>query len=283
MKNLIPRLIGMYLNILGVLAPRLAGKKGFMIFCRPFRPTLNPKQLEFLNSAERFTIEREGRTVQGYKWGSGEKKILFIHGWQSHTYRWKAYIEALSKDDHTIYAFDAPGHGLSPGNFLSLPVYSEMIEALVDKVGNIDTAVTHSMGSFSLLYSFHRKNELPIQSIVLMASPGEAKEFVNVFRSTLKLSDRTVKAVLEYFVWKYKVMPAYFSALKFSEKVTANALLIHDEGDDEASYEYVVGLSKVLKNARLVTTKGLGHNLKSPAIVKEVVDFISVRQEVDAD
>jgi hypothetical protein len=282
MKKLIPRLIGMYLNILGVVALRLAGKKGFMIFCRPFRSTLKPKQLEFLNSAEQFTIERDGTSVQAYKWGSGEKKILFIHGWQSHTYRWKAYIEALSKSDNTIYAFDAPGHGLSPGNFLSLPVYSEMIEALVDKVGKIDTAVTHSMGSFSLLYSFHRKNELPIQNIVLMASPGEAKEFVNVFRSRLKLSDRTVKAVLEHFVWKYRVMPEYFSALKFSESVTANALLIHDEEDAEASYEYVVGLSKVLKNARLVTTKGLGHNLKSPAIVKEVADFISMRQEVHA-
>ena len=280
MKKLIPQLIGLYLNILGIVAPRVAGKKGFMIFCRPFRSTLNQKQLDFLNSAVRFTIESDGRSVQAYKWGSGEKKILFIHGWQSHTYRWKAYIEALSKEEHTIYAIDAPGHGLSSGNFLSLPVYSEMIEALINHVGKIDTAVTHSMGSFSLLYSFHRKNDLAVQNMVLMASPGEAKEFVNVFRSTLKLNDRTVNAVLEYFVWKYKVMPEYFSALKFSESVRANALLIHDEGDDEAPYEYVVRLSKTLKNARLITTNGLGHNLKSPLIVKEVTSFITAAQEV---
>jgi pimeloyl-ACP methyl ester carboxylesterase len=279
MKNLITRLIGLYLNVLAIVAPRTAAQKGFLIFCRPFRLKMNAKQLEFLNSAEKFTVAYNGYSVQAYKWGNGKKKVLFVHGWQSHTYRWKAYIEALSKDDHTIYAFDAPGHGLSAGNFLSLPVYSDMIEALVNRVGKIDTAVTHSMGSFSLLYTFHRKTDFPVHNIILMAAPGEAKDFVDVFRSTLKLSDRTVNAVLKYFVQKYSVMPEYFSAVKFAESVNAKSLLIHDEDDGEAPYEYVVKLDQVLKNSRLVTTKGLGHNLKSSSIVKEVTDFITARKE----
>jgi hypothetical protein len=118
--------------------------------------------------------------------------------------------------------------------------------------------------------------------MILMASPGEAKDFITVFRSTLKLNDRTVNAVLKYFVAKYNVMPEFFSAVKFAPSANANALLIHDEHDDEAPYEYVVGLNKVLKNSRLVTTKGLGHNLKSASIVKEVTDFITQPQEVVA-
>jgi pimeloyl-ACP methyl ester carboxylesterase len=282
MKNLITRFIGMYLNFLGIVAPRLAGKKGFLLFCRPFRAPMNSKHHEFLNSADKFIVERDGRSVQAFKWGNGEKKILFIHGWQSHTYRWKAYIEALSREDHTIYAFDAPAHGMSEGNFLSLPVYSEMIEALIGQVGKIDTAVTHSMGSFSLLYCFHRNPNLPVNNMVLMAAPGEAKDFITVFRSTLKLNDRTVNAVLKYFVEKYNVMPDYFSALKFATSANANSLLIHDEEDDEAPYEYVVGLSKALKNSRLVTTKGFGHNLRSPSVVKHVTEFITQPQEVIA-
>jgi pimeloyl-ACP methyl ester carboxylesterase len=280
MKKLITRFIGIYLNVLGIIAPGLAGKKGFMLFCRPFRLRMNSKQLEFLNSAEKFTITSNGISVQAYKWGTGKKKILFIHGWQSHTYRWKAYMEVLSKEDHTIYAFDAPGHGLSQGNFLSLPVYSEMIEALISRVGKIDTAVTHSMGSFSLLYTYYRNNALPVQNIILMAAPGEAKDFIDVFRSTLKLNDRTVRLVLDFFVKKYNVMPEFFSAVKFAESVNANCLLIHDEQDDEAPYDYVVRLAEVLKDSRLITTKGLGHNLKSATVVKEVTDFINQRQAV---
>lgn len=275
MKTLITRMIGMYLNFLGIVAPKTAGKKGFLIFCRPFRAPLNSKQLEFLNSAEKFTIAHNDNSIQGYKWGNGEKKILFIHGWQSHTYRWKAYIESLSKNDYTIYALDAPGHGQSTGSFLSVPVYSDLIEKLTHQTGEIDTAVAHSIGAFSLLYTFYRKNDLKVNNIILMAAPGEAKDFVDVFRTTLSLNDRTVKLVTDHFMKRYNVTPEFFSAIKFADSVKAKSLLIHDEGDDEAPYQYAVQLSKALKNSRLITTQGFGHNLKSNSVVKEVSDFIA--------
>src|SRR5215207_10156996 len=101
MKTLLTRIIGLYLNALGFISPRAAGLKGFLLFCRPFRMLITQKQKEFFNTADRFTLEHEGTRIQGYQWGNGEKKILFLHGWQSHTYRWKAYIEALSKEDYT--------------------------------------------------------------------------------------------------------------------------------------------------------------------------------------
>ena len=281
MKTLITRIIGMYLNFLGIVAPRIAGKKGFLIFCRPFRSPLNSKQLEFLNSGEKFTIEHNENSIQGYKWGNGDKKLLFIHGWQSHTYRWKAYIESLSKDEYTIYALDAPGHGLSAGNFLSVPVYSDLIEKLIHQIGEVDTAIAHSIGSFSLLYTFYRKNDLKVNNLILMAAPGEAKDFVDVFRTTLKLTDRTIRLITDHFMQRYRVTPDFFSAIKFADSVNAKSLLIHDEYDDEAPYQYAVQLSSALKNSRLITTKGLGHNLKSNAVVKYVNDFIaSQAQEV---
>lgn len=274
MKTLITRMLGLYLDVLAILSPRTAATKGFLLFCRPFRTPITVKQKEFFNSSEKFNLQHEDFFIQGYRWGQGEKKILFLHGWQSHTYRWKAYIEALPKNEYTVYALDAPGHGLSSGNFLSVPLYSSLIEQFISELGNVHTVISHSLGSFSLLYTFHRLPELQIDRLILMAPPGEAKDFVSIFRKTLNISDRTLKLILDQFVSRYNVLPDYFSAAKFASAVPVKGLIIHDELDMEAPYHYTAQLKKAWKNSRVLTTTGLGHNLKSTSIVKEVLDFI---------
>jgi pimeloyl-ACP methyl ester carboxylesterase len=274
MKKLLVQLYGLYLNLLGTVSPKLAGEKGFLLFCRPFRLQISEKQQQFFNSAEKFMIDHEGQQVQGYRWGNGEKKILFLHGWQSHTYRWKAYIEALPKDQYTILAVDAPAHGLSPGKFLSVPLYSSLIETVIRDHGPIHTVAAHSLGGFTLLYTFYRFPLLPVNNIILMATPGEADDFISVFQTTLKINERTLGLIIDYFKKTYDVKPEFFSTIKFAPSINVNGLIIHDEDDPEAPYHYSTTLNKVWKRSRLVTTRGLGHNLKSTSIVKEVIDFI---------
>ena len=277
MKALMVRMLGLYLETLSFLAPAKAANKGFLLFCRPYRVPASPKQLGFFNSAEKFHLHHDGNTVQGYRWGQGEKKVLFLHGWQSHTYRWKPYIEALSKDEYTIYSLDAPGHGLSSGNFLTVPLYSGLIEKFILQHEDIHTVVGHSLGGFSLLHTFYHRPELPVDRIILLAPPGEAGDFIAVFQKTLRLSDRTVRLVVDEFAHRYQVTPDYFSARKFAAGLKVRGLIIHDEEDSEAPYAYSIPLKEVWKESRLVTTKGLGHNLKSPSVVNEVVNFIEER------
>jgi hypothetical protein len=85
MTKLITRLIGIYLNLLAWIAPRSAAERGFLLFCRPFRSPITEKQKEFFNTADKFVMTFEGVNIQCYKWGRGDKKILFLHGWKSHT------------------------------------------------------------------------------------------------------------------------------------------------------------------------------------------------------
>lgn len=274
MKTLMVRIIGLYLESLALISPSKAARKGFLLFCRPFRLKTNQKQLEFFDSGEKFIIDHQGFSVQGYRWGRGEKKILFLHGWQSHSYRWKLYIEALPKDEYTIYSLDAPGHGLSSGNFLTVPLYSSLIEKFVNEHKEVHTVVGHSLGGFSLLHAFYRYPEMPVDRVVLLAPPGEASDFISVFKKTLGLSDRTVKLVTDHFASRYQVPPDFFSARKFASRLKVKGLIIHDEHDVEAPYHYSIPLQEIWTQSRLVTTRGFGHNLKSPTVVKEVVDFI---------
>lgn len=274
MKSLAVKILGTYLDVMAHLAPAKAARQGFLLFCRPLRLPLNQKQLSFFNGSEKFRFNHEGFDIQGYKWGNGPKKVLFLHGWQSHTYRWKPYIESLSHDEYTIYSVDAPGHGLSSGNFLSVPLYSSLIENFIRSQGEIHTAVAHSVGGFSLLYALYRQRGLPVDRVILLAPPGEANDFIASFKQTLNVSDRTVSLVIKHFAQRYQVTPDFFSAHKFAQHIDVKGLIIHDEEDIDAPYRYALPLHHAWKGSKLITTKGYGHNLKSPAVIRQVVDFI---------
>src|SRR5688572_25427969 len=102
MKAIITKFAGWYINTLALVAPQQAGMAGFKLFCRPFRGTVTDYHRKFLNTADQFSFEHDGVNIQAYRFGNGPRKVLFLHGWQSHTFRWKAYIEALDKNEYTI-------------------------------------------------------------------------------------------------------------------------------------------------------------------------------------
>jgi pimeloyl-ACP methyl ester carboxylesterase len=170
---------------------------------------------------------------------------------------------------------DAPGHGLSGGDFLSVPVYSDLIQAFILGLGEVHTVIGHSLGGFSLLYTFHRHPLLPIRRIILMASPGEASDFVNVYRKALGLSDKAVSLISDEFVSRYNFGPEYFSAPKFAQSVNIPGLIIHDVTDIEAPYRHAEAIHESWSKSRLIKTEGLGHNLKSASVVEHVVNFVN--------
>ncbi len=103
MKALIPRIIGAGLNTLAYVAPAKTAHIGFELFCKPLRVPIKQKQKSFLDTAWQETFDHNGIKIQTYRWGTGDKKILLLHGWQSHTYRWKIYIEELSKTLYCVF------------------------------------------------------------------------------------------------------------------------------------------------------------------------------------
>jgi len=273
MQRIIAKLIGQYINLLALIAPGYAAQFGLALFCHPFRGKITERQKQFLRSARQFTFAHNNETIVGYSWGNGEKKALLIHGWQSHSYRWKAYVERLVEKGYTVFAFDAPGHGLSTGKFLSVPVYGDVIEKMILRIGTVDAIVGHSLGGFSTLYTLHRNPSLACSRLVVMASPGEAQEFFEFFGTLASLSKRSMNLIIKEFIERFNHGPEYFSASQFASTLTLPGLVIHDEDDDETSVNHSRRIHQQWRNSRLIVTKGLGHNLKSAEIIKEVVSF----------
>lgn len=274
MKNLLTFSLGRYINLMTSVFPGHAAALGFRLFCYPFRSQIKPYQRRFFNSAEQSELEHEGIKIKTYRWNNGSKKILFLHGWQSHSFRWKNYVEALQGTDYTLYAIDAPGHGLSSGNFLTVPLYSDIVEKFIHQVGGVDAIISHSLGSFTALYTLHRLPLLPVKKMVLLASPGEATEFISFYQKTLDLSPRAIENIKDHFETVIAERVEYFSAPKFAQSLSIPGLIIHDEDDDETSFRHSEAIHKAWKKSTLQLTKGLTHNLKSPSIVEAVIDFV---------
>lgn len=278
MKKIIPKLIGSYLNTLAVIAPTHAGRIGFNIFCTPLAPPVKPHHKQFLDTATQFTFKSKGEDIQGYQWGNGPTKILFLHGWQSHTFRWKKYIEAFSKEEYTLYAIDAPAHGLSKGKYANIPLYSEALKAFLERSGAMDTVIAHSMGSFSTLHLLYHHSQFDIRKVILLGSPGEANDFISFYKKFTGLNDRTFKYIIEYLVKVFGEAPEYFSAPKFATALKVPGLIIHDEADEEAPYAHAQRIHSAWPQSQLITTQGFGHNLRAPEVVEMVRDFVMKEQ-----
>jgi esterase/lipase len=275
MNKLFIRSIGLYLNALALIAPKAAGKKGFELFCWPQRIKMKPHQLEFLNAAdEKFTLDYAEKKVQAYRWGNGEKKILLLHGWQSHSYWWRYVINRLSKEEFTIFSLDAPGHGLSEGDFLNLPHYGGLIEQFIIEQKSLHAILTHSFGGFATVYSLHKLPHLQVSKLVVMAAPGEVEYFFNYYQAVLGLSEKAIRVITEHFIKTIGHPPSYFKMKDFAKILTQTGLIIHDTEDKEAPYKNAVAMSEVWKSSTLITTSGLGHNLKSEDLVEQVARFV---------
>ena len=274
MEKVIKYFLRTYLNTINSVSNKIGGKHAFQLFCYPFPIKLKPAQAAFLQSAEHFTVDFEDKKIAGYQWGTGPQKVLCLHGWQSQSYRWKKYIESLPADLYTVYSIDAMGHGNSEGRMFNVPMYARLIEQCMH-AKEIDFVLAHSLGAFSAMSLFHEKPELSPKKMAVLASPGEASDFIDLFMSELQLKQKVYDNLIAYFHSYAGHGPEFYSVEKFAETQRAEGLIIHDEDDQEAPYHYSQRIVKLWDNSTLVTTKGLGHKLRGIEVVDEVVQFFS--------
>lgn len=274
MKNILLKTASIYLNLINMLSSKIGGRHAFFIFCYPFKAKITLKQQEFLDTAHQFKLPVEDFEIQCYRWGNGPKNILFVHGWQSNTYRWRKYIDALQKDQFTIYSFDAPGHGNSGSLIGNVPLFEKSIQKMMDHIGEAESIISHSIGSFSSLYYINQNPELQPNKLVTLATPDSIDDFLDYYFSTLKLSAKTKQNFINYFT-KYTQKDTSFFRLENLVKFNqTSGLIIHDEGDKTTKVDYSKKLHSLWPYSKLVITNGLGHKLKSENIVQMVKDFV---------
>ena len=274
MRLLSAKLIGRILNTLSWTSPKTSAKLAIKLFSTPRRTKLKESENDFLSTAYREDITYEDLNIMTYRWIGKKETILLAHGWESNAYRWRPLIKELSDRDYSIVALDAPAHGNTNGKSFNAILYSECIHAVAKKF-ETNIVIGHSVGGMATAF-FYSKYKLPhVNKLILLGAPSN---FVGVFqryRDMMGYNERLAIAMNQFIRNKYNNSPEYYNAARFLSDTTIDGLIIHDEHDNIIPYNDAEDFKNFYKKARLITTEGYGHGLKSDEINKHIIEFIN--------
>ena len=231
MKKLLTKLTGKYLNATAPLFPKLNREQAFKLLCKVRSVPISKEGHDFFDTAETSYIEVSQASIAVHKWGNGPKKILFLHGWMSHSKRWQPYINKLNTLEYTIYSLDAPAHGLSKGNSMNIEMYRQATEDIILKIGQVDHLICHSLGSLVGAYTFLANKEIPVKDYVIMGAPSGMNAIYGFFRDALQLSERTIDNLGIKVDSVLKVPASQLTLTRFFEEVDKPVFVIHEESD----------------------------------------------------
>lgn len=272
-NRLLPKAIGSYLNTLVTIAPEKAAERAFEIFSKPRGGRIDAHHKEFLDPAKDRLITVDNIKIQTYHWPGSGKTVLLVHGWESHTHRWRHLVKRLKAENYNIVSFDAPAHGYSEGNSLYVPLYEKALHEIAQEY-HPKIYIGHSIGALTILYNQVEKELTDTEKIVLLGPPDKFESIITYFQNKLNLNQKVMTALDAYIFERFGFKAEEFSGFTFAEKIGVSGLIIHDEGDPITPYSGGHNIHKHWSISKLHTTQGLGHSLYGDEVESTILAFL---------
>ena len=277
MEKLILKLTGVYLNST-VIFPKYNQDFLFKLLCTVKSPALKPATIAFFETGTTtFLPTSRGPNVALHSWGTGAKKLLFLHGWKSNSKQWLPYVEQLDLNKYTLFALDAPAHGTSQGNHLNVELYRESIESAVKHIGTIDTAICHSLGCLSTSYLYLVDQEISIDSYVIMGAPSGINAILVYFKEMLSLSPKAIKNLRIKINNVLKLPFDQLTLSQFFKKVNKPCLVIHEISDSVTPIAPIKEAIENLPHIDRVYINGQDHMLKEQETIDIIQEFLKYK------
>ncbi|CAN5364901.1 hypothetical protein BH10ACT7_BH10ACT7_16300 [soil metagenome] len=262
------------LTALARIAPPLAAELAW----RAWRRVGPPAAVHERDAAThaRAHIQNLGPVVT-YRWGTGPRVILLVHGWHSRASRFSAVIDALEGPDTTILAFDAPANGATPGRFVTVLDYVDAIEQLARRHGQIDTIIGHSFG---VLASFIAVREsVRVRRLVAISGMYDAAQLIDEFSRRAGIAGaakRGLRRRIERRTFPQVANPWRRFVSETDPTDGMPLLIVHDSTDTyvDPGQALLIADAHTGPVESLITT-GLGHSriLGDPGVVARIADF----------
>jgi pimeloyl-ACP methyl ester carboxylesterase len=263
-------------KLLQLVSPYLATRFGIKLFSTPVKFKTPNRERSFLKKAEilRVDVPQVSKTVQVYKYGSGPRKALLVHGWSGRGSQMHYIAENLG-EDFTVFAFDGPAHGKSTGKTTNMSEFISSIEVLSDKFGPFEVLIGHSIGGMAVLNSVARGVET--KSIITIGAADTISEIASDFAKKVGLSPKYGPRLKKYFDKKLNQDVDNFSAHRAAKSIDIKALVIHDEDDMEVSVSCARNIRQNLSKGTLLITQKLGHTtiLRNREVALEINKFLN--------
>jgi len=260
-QKLAIKFISTKIKLLALFSKHKAAEKIFELFCTPFiKPGKNIPAL--FSTAEAISIQLKGKVINGYCWNRGKgKRVMILHGFSSSAYKFQSYISVLANKGYEVLAFNAQAHGNSEGKTVNVLEYSELIEAVVKKMGMPDGFMAHSFGGIALCLALENITHSCNTKVVLIAPATETTTAADGAFKILNINGTAIRSAFDKVIFdKSGHSTNWFSIRRAMNQIQAAVLWAHDENDE------ITPLQDALKvkednhpNIRFMITSGLGH------------------------
>lgn len=266
--------------VLQATSTALATSVAFRLFLRTFRRPLRAEDAALLAGSTRHELSAGPDRFIAHEWTGGDRLVVIVHGWGSRAARFAPLCAALAARGWHVVAFDAPGHGASPGRSSSLPQFMAALDAVTARFGAPRALVGHSLGALAI--ACRHRDGAPewasrLAAVALVSMPSGAPFLVASFLHFLGIGTATRQRLLDRFRRRFGAGPDHFTALPGTARIAAPVLLVHDREDDIVPFAHSQQLAAQLPGHRLLATTGLGHSLltRDAAVIATVADFLA--------
>jgi len=292
------RIIRSLFRMADPIAPRLAGRIAFELFCRTAKPTrVSPKEAEvisrsrdFMSEARHHRLRAGGDSVAAHEFrpasGRWSGTVLVVHGWKSRTEHMRMLVEGFRAAGMRVIAIDLPGHGASSGRRLNLANAVASAQAADQWFGPFQAIVGHSFGGAvavnAAVGSVRDVEKVRADRLVLISAPSSMPMIFADFGRFLNLGPRTqtaIAAIVERVAGQ--PLEAYAGQVQLAAHPLAT-LVLHAADDKEVAPVHAEGYARAGSHVRLAWVNGLGHRrvLADPSVVVQAVDFALGEAEV---
>lgn len=281
------------------VAPQLAGRAAFELFCRtPSRANLTAgekravkRAADFMDQARHHRVPMRSGCAMVHEFrpegAAAQGTVLVIHGWRSRTEYMRAVIEGFRGAGYRVLSLDLPGHGGSLGRRLNMANAVEAVRTAADWFGPFVAMVGHSFGGAvavnAAVGSVSGFAPVAVDRLVAIASPSSMPKLFAEFGRQLHLGPRS-QSVVEAQVERLTGRPIQeFDSARQLLRTPLPTLVVHDHDDREVPADEAANAARAGAHVRLHMTRGLGHRriIADPDVVRTAVDFVqAARQEL---
>ncbi|HEX7111623.1 MAG TPA: alpha/beta fold hydrolase [Mizugakiibacter sp.] len=261
----------------GRLAPRRTADRAARLFATPFASSRSRAQAAQPDAEmQPGELRVNGETLATYTWGdpAAQPYALLVHGWSSYGLRFLPWMARLRERGYAVVTFDQPGHGRSSGRLSSLPEFVEAVRAIGDRHGHAALAVGHSLGGAALALA--QGEAWRAERLVLFAPPADMLAAAQRFMRFVRLGTHLREPFIDWLKRRTGVDARDLQVHRYVPAFGQPGLIVHDVDDAEVPWEEGERYARYWPHARLLTTRGLGHNrvVDDPAVVDAVLRFL---------
>lgn len=256
--------------------PRLVVSYAYKQLTNPQIRKLRAHEEEVLKKSKTENFKFGTFDIKLYKWGTGDKKVMLIHGWEGQAGNFADIVKRLLQENYTIYSFDGPSHGYSSRGKTSLFEFTELVAVLIRKF-QVKTLISHSFGGVATTYALFKNRDLSIDRYILLTTPDRFIERIEDISQIVGITAKVKDLLIERLQMQTGESVYQLNVSDFVSQINVKkALIIHDKRDKVIPIERSRNVYSNWEACRFMEVHGTGHFriLRDSQVLNEVISFL---------